>query len=502
MSTEPTTVAEPMPLLAWNDPQRSRFHFVSPCGWLNDPNGLTQWQGRYHLFYQYNPDAPRHAQIQWGHASSTDLVHWDDEPVALAPSAGADQDGCWSGVLVDDGGVPTIVYSGNSDGPNGNIQLPCVAVGDATLSVWTKDPANPVIPTRPAALELTEFRDHCVWREGDEWQQLIGAGIRGEGGTAIRYTSTDLRSWEYRGPILIGDAAERDPIWTGTTWECVDLFELDGAWVLLFSAWDDGVTHYPLYYTGDYTDGVFTPTSLHYLDYGLRHFYAPQSFKNDEGRRILFGWLQEARPDEQSDAAGWSGVMSIPRELRLGADGQLSQAPVAAVAALRGERRAVHPVAVAPGQIVQLPTDAAGGAFAGDQLDIEVSLLLGADAVCELVLRDSPDHTERTILRLDAARGRIELDRSRSSPTEDLDTVLLGGELAVADDGRVEVRVLLDHSAIEVFANGRALTARIYPSRPDAAGLSITSLGGDVRVERFEAWSMADIWAGPRAARP
>ena len=98
------------------DPHRPAFHFVAPAGWLNDPNGLTQRDGWYHLFYQYNPFAAVHDRIHWGHARSTDLMHWEHLPIALEPGDGPDVDGCWSGVLVDDDGVPTLVYSGRHDG--------------------------------------------------------------------------------------------------------------------------------------------------------------------------------------------------------------------------------------------------------------------------------------------------------------------------------------------------------------------------------------------------
>lgn len=112
------------------DRHRPAFHFVAPTGWMNDPNGVGQWNGTYHLFYQYNPDAPVHNAIQWGHATSRDLVHWADEPIALTPTPGGpDADGCWSGVLVNDNGTPTLVYSGH----RGDQQLPCLAVGDAEL---------------------------------------------------------------------------------------------------------------------------------------------------------------------------------------------------------------------------------------------------------------------------------------------------------------------------------------------------------------------------------
>ena len=153
------------------DPLRPRFHFVSPAGWLNDPNGVSQWNGTYHLFYQYNPEGAFHHRIQWGHATSTDLVTWTDQPVALEPSAGPDAEGCWSGVLVNDGGTPTLVYSGRFE----DRELPCVAVGSPDLLNWTKDPANPVIAAPPAGVEVTAYRDHCVWREGTKWRQLVGS---------------------------------------------------------------------------------------------------------------------------------------------------------------------------------------------------------------------------------------------------------------------------------------------------------------------------------------
>ena len=154
------------------DPLRPRFHFVSPAGWLNDPNGVSQWNGTYHLFYQYNPEGAFHHHIQWGHATSTDLVTWSDQPVALEPSQGPDAEGCWSGVLVNDDGTPTLVYSGRA----GERELACVAVGSADLSSWTKAPENPVIAAPPAGVDITAYRDHCVWREGHKMAATGGLG--------------------------------------------------------------------------------------------------------------------------------------------------------------------------------------------------------------------------------------------------------------------------------------------------------------------------------------
>ena len=498
--------------LAEADRHRPRFHFVSPAGWLNDPNGLTQWQGTYHLFYQYNPTSALHHRIHWGHATSTDLVTWTDRPVALVPGDdGPDRDGCWSGVLVDDDGTPTILYSGR----HGDRELPCVATGSADLDTWTKDPGNPVIDGYPEGLELTAYRDHCVWREGGRWRQLVGSGIAGLGGTALLYDSDDLRTWRFVGPLLTGDATTgtvEGGDWTGTMWECVDLYRpplaegadggtgnavTDPVDVLVFSAWDEGVTHHPLYWTGRYRGDSFEPSALHRLDYGGRYFYAPQSFRDSAGRRIVFGWLQEGRTDEAMVAAGWSGVMSLPRLVTLGPDGLLVQAPVPEVASLRAEeeRHAAQELTADPLSL-----------GSGDQRDLELSLLLDPGTAIELALATTPDGTETTVLQVIRADrgegGTITLDRSRASLDPSVDASPRSGPIPVGDDGAVSLRVLVDHSALEVFANGRALTARTYPTSADAHRASLRLVAGSARVVRATSWTMRDTWPGPRALYP
>ena len=486
-SARPDVAAPELAARVALDPHRPAFHFVAPAGWLNDPNGLTQRDGWYHLFYQYNPFAAVHDRIHWGHARSTDLTHWEHLPIALEPGAGPDADGCWSGVLVDDGGVPTLVYSGRHDG----IELPCVATGSADLVEWTTDAANPVIPGPPGDLDIVAFRDHCVWREpGAEglpgrWRQIIGAGIRGVGGTALLYESEDLRSWQYVGPLLVGDAdapARTAPDWTGTMWECVDLFHVDSEKaatdVLVFSAWDEGVTHHPLYWTGDYRGDRFEPKALHRLDLGGRFFYAPQSTQDEAGRRIMFGWMQEGRTDAAAVAAGWSGVMSLPRVVSAGADGSLHQAPAPEVDVLRTD--------------LLFDGDASAlslGALDGDQLDLELDVALAPRGSVELTVRATPDSQERTTYRLRRVGDEAEfsLDRSRSSLDESTDAQPLSGRIPL-DGDVVRLRVLVDHSALEAFANGVPLAARVYPTRSDATHIAIAL--DDARAS-LRAWRVA-----------
>lgn len=501
---------------AESDPLRPRFHFVSPAGWLNDPNGVSQWNGTYHLFYQYNPEGAFHHRIQWGHATSTDLVTWTDQPVALEPSAGPDADGCWSGVLVNDGGTPTLVYSGRL----GERELPCVAVGSADLLSWSKVPENPVIAAPPAGVDITAYRDHCVWREGTTWRQLVGSGIRGRGGTAFLYESSDLRSWDYIGPLFIGDASQGDPAdtdWTGTMWECVDLFRAGGGAlgsttglfadadpdVLVFSAWDDGETRHPLYWTGRYSGDAFQPAALHRLDYGGRFFYAPQSFEDGSGRRIMFGWMQEGRSDAAMVEAGWSGVMSLPRVTALANDGTLAFAPVPEVEKLRRDHVSV------PGQVLVGSGKPLETGVSGNQLDLELEVQLAPGAVLRLGVLGSEDGAEETVVQLsrdlEGENGTLKLDRTRSS----LARADAGLALDVEDksgpvpmpDGRVRLRVLVDRSAVEIFANGKPLTARVYPTL-GGERVTLSAAEGTVRVLTFDAWTMADIWGGPRPLFP
>lgn len=486
-ATSASTVDPAEHIVRSADPHRPAYHFTAPAGWLNDPNGLTHRRGEYHLFYQYNPHAPVHDGIHWGHAVSADLVNWSDLPIALTPSEGPDQDGCWSGVLVYDGDTPTIVYSGR----HGDRELPCVATGTPDLVTWTKDERNPVIASPPAGLDVTAFRDHCVWREGGKWRQLIGSGIRGQGGTALLYESPDLREWTYVGPLLVGDSAAGDAgdaDWTGTMWECVDLFRLgeeDAAHrdILIFSAWNEGVTHHPLYWSGRYEGDRFAPAALHRLDLGGRYFYAPQSMRDESGRRLLFGWLQEGRPDSAAIAAGWSGVMSLPRVVTVAPDGSLHQLPAPEVETLREEKLVSFSSALStePTEIVR-----------GDELDLELRLTIADGGSVTMALRATEDDDEQTLLRVrrHGDRADLSLDRARSSLDPDVDASPRSGTVPVGSGGGLDVRILVDHSALEVFAGGVPLTARVYPTRADALGIRLSGTGvhADVGV-----WGMRSI---------
>ncbi|MCC6178525.1 MAG: glycoside hydrolase family 32 protein [Chloroflexi bacterium] len=480
------------------DPHRPRYHFVAPANWQNDPNGLIQWDGVYHLFYQYDPNHPQSTRIHWGHAVSPDLVHWTDWPIALSPEVGTpDQDGCWSGCAVDDRGVPTIVYTG----VRGADQLPCIATSRDGLMTWEKYAGNPVAE-RPAGVDLVQFRDPSVWRDGDTWNMLIGAGIVGVGGTALLYQSQSLHAWEYRGPIYVGDVTRHEPFWTGTMWECPQLFHLDGKDVLCASVWHTDGLYYAAYYVGTYADGRFTPEGQGIFDVGgagaaspgvvdtrgrpvRAYFYAPQSMLDDAGRRIMWGWLREGRGPDAIRAAGWASAMSLPRILSLLPDGTIGAEPAPEIRTLRADGVHHDNLRVSAGSLISL--DAGNDACQEIVADVD----LGDAQVFSLLVRRSPDGKEQTDIRYERATARLLVDRDRASLDPATGRGIVGGVCPLEDGSRLRLQVFVDRSIIEIFANGRlCITERVYPTRPDTLGVALAAEGGTAVVRSLDVWRM------------
>ncbi len=466
------------------DPHRPSYHVLPPANWLNDPNGLIQWRGQYHVFYQHNPSAPVWGSIHWGHAVSSDLAHWRDLPIALAPtSGGVDAAGVFSGCAVDHDGVPTLVYTGVSQ-PAGatRVELPCLAYSDDDdLRTWHKYPRNPVISAPPAGLDVLGFRDHSVWRHDDGWYQVIGSGIRNVGGAALLYRSPDLVQWDYLGPLLVGDG-----VTTGAMWECPDFFPLGDRHVLLISPIPLKRT---LYLVGRYRDHRFVPELQGELDLG-GSLYAPQTFRDERGRRIMFGWLWEQRDDRAQHAAGWAGVLTLPRILSLTSDGQLGMQPAPELEVLRQAPYHVPPTSLTDTEQI---LDGAQG------LAMEVRAVLAAVDVAQvgLAVRRSPDGEETTELLFDRARMQVVVDRTRSSKDSTVQRDRREIPLAVDPHAPLELRVFVDGSVIELFVNGRlAVASRVYPTRPDSTGVSVFARGGRAELQACTAWPMQPAWIG------
>jgi beta-fructofuranosidase len=409
---------------------RPRYHLTAPANWLNDPNGPVYWQGRWHLYYQHNPAAPAWGRMHWGHASSEDLVTWQDHGIALEPGDGADADGCWSGtaVIVDDD--LQFFYTGARGEGAAHEQTVMRAVpADDGLNL-RRDPDWPVLVIDRRAVHTGHQRDPFLVRWGSGWLMLLGTALPDAGGAVAAWWSRDLRHWRYQGVPFSrppGDAIE-----TGPVWECPQLVEIDGRWILLVSVQlpeGDAVSClHVVWFLGSFDGSTFTPESSGVLDAG-DCFYAT-ALATGTDRRLLWGWLQESPALRQVGPRDFSGALSVPRELYV-EGGRVGLRPAAELEALWGSPVPIGSP-VAPCYRLSLPVDAEAVAVLGRD---------GGDA--DVVLRVADGE-------LTVGAFRVDLP---SCP--------------------VDVEVLVDSSIVEIFAAGRAISFRVDPQLDTTRGVEI-----------------------------
>lgn len=447
------------------DPDAPRFRVRPPAHWINDPNGPFRWQGRYHLFYQHNPDAPVHANVHWGHVSSPDLAHWEHHPVALTPTPGGpDEAGCWSGCVVDDDGVPTAVYTG-VDRHHTGLGTICLARAtvpdDETLTDWKPHP-TPVVTGPPPGLDVVMFRDPFVFHHAGHRWALVGAGHADGTPSVLLYDCDDLSAWRFAGVLVDG----HDPVAArvfgdgATGWECPQLFATaSGEWVLVVSLWD-GDPSSTGFLTGrlhPYGDGElrFAPRTGGPVDHG-RDFYAPAVLQ-EEDRAVLWGWSWEARAQADVDRAGWAGVLTAPRTLDTRPDGSLRVAPAPELRLLR----APTPFVTEPGVRVSPP----------EAYDLTVT----ARSLTTVSLLRSASGAELTV-RLDPDERTVTLDRDGWPRTGARGPVTTG-----VPEAEITVRILVDGSLLELFVGDRAtVTERVYRRAGDVPELVVRGAGARV----------------------
>ena len=325
------------------DGDRPAFHLSPRTGWMNDPNGFSFYQGKYHLFYQYYPYTSKWGPMHWGHAVSEDLLHWTHLPAALAPDTLPDRDGCFSGSAVElPDGRQLLMYTGVVSGPklldktSKDTQTQCLAAGDGVD--YEKYGGNPVLTAAdlPEGGSPFDFRDPKMWREKDGTYRCVVGNRPADGsGQILYYSSEDGFRWKFES--VLAENKNR----FGLMWECPDFFELDEKYVLLTSPQDmlpSGFEYHngngTLCLIGDFDGKTFQEEHDQSIDYGI-DFYAPQTVLAPDGRRIMIAWMQNW--DTLSIAslkAPWFGQMSVPRELSI-RNGRLYQWPVRELEALR-----------------------------------------------------------------------------------------------------------------------------------------------------------------------
>lgn len=449
-----------------SDPARPGYHFAIPEGVAMpfDPNGAIYWKGRYHLFYIFQDTRLGKRSDHWGHMSSTDLFHWRHHPTGLL-------DGMYSGnCFLNKEGVPTICYHQHGEGNAMAVAL------DDDLNEWKKLDSNPITPeTREGDEHHGKYRswDPFGWLEGDTCYAIFG-GQR----PAVAKSPALEGEWEYAGDLF---AHGVEGVSLNEDVSCPDLFELGGKHVLLCISHRLGCR----YYVGEWRNEQFHPESHARMSWVDNSFFAPESLVDDRGRRIMWAWILDEPLFGVRTKHGWSGTLSLPRVLTLGDDGLLRMDVPEEIEALRYGEVRMGPFVVPADE--EVPVDG----VVGNSLELQVEMD-GAEAshfgvkVCA-----SPGGEEETSVFYDARDKRLKVDTRRSGP-DDTPKAVEAAPFELKPGERLRLRVFVDKSVLEVFANRRqAIARRIYPSRQDSIGVSLFADGGDARVHTLGAWHLA-----------
>ena len=486
-----------------DDPYRPLYHFSTPEGVLNDPNGFCYWKGHYHLCYQLKVMGSH--GMQWGHAYSRDLVHWQDLPIAIRTDSGA----IYSGQVLVEHERVIAMYHNTAQGN-------CVAVAsDPLLLNLTKLAANPVVALGKVKGEgFQKPYDPCIWKGKDGMYYSV-SGVCKNGGrnrngfpVADLFRSRDLEQWKYLGLLM------EDEDWTR-----VGLGPGDDAAVPNFQplGWRDGSfsgKHMFLWFShgkgahalvGTYDESAhhLVPESYYRMTFGPVYkgtLHAPSAMLDKDGRCVAIFNIRENKQDVQEalrtrSSKVWYGVMTLARHLWLAEDHSLRLAPAGDLASLRFDHKQISAQRIPEDQEVVLQ------GIEGQAMEIKAVLSGNGAKVIGLNMLRSPDGSERTTIRLHMDRDqdgtrKLELDVSKGSRRQDVpDRASEIGPLQLDDGEDLELHVFIDRSVVEVFANQKqCLTARVYPAGEDSKTVSVFANGGDAVLRSLDAWKMRSVW--------
>ncbi len=486
---------------SYDQPWRPQYHFTPPQNFMNDANGTVFYKGEYHLFYQYNPEGNVWGHMSWGHAVSTDLVHWQNLPVALHEVPG--QYMVYSGSAVvdwnnssglcknpdpQDHSCLIAIYTGAYK----DRQKQHMAFSNDRGRTWTNYSGNPV-----ADLDAPDFRDPNVFWYAPQHKWVMVAVLADER-TLVILDSPDLKHWTKRS--IFGPAGD-----TAGQWECPDLIELpvEGTagkkWVLIINrnpgapAGGTGVRYLVGKFDGvNFTSEVPDVPAL-WADWG-KDFYATNTWKDmppSDGRHVWIGWFSNWQYANKEPTVLWRGAQSIPRTLTLRRydDGlRLVQRPVRELESLRREKLRVTNTSIAA--VNQKLRD---NGTEGEVYEFEAELQPGQADDIGFRLRKSKD--AETLVGFDAVHSEVYVDRTRSGEVS-FSKDFPGRQSAKIEHGtKVKLHVFVDRSSVEVFANDgeRVLSERIYPP-PGSDGMEVYAKGSGGKVVSLTMWELNSVW--------
>ncbi|HWC17671.1 MAG TPA: glycoside hydrolase family 32 protein [Terriglobales bacterium] len=479
---------------SYQERYRPQVHFSPREHWTNDPNGLVYFHGEYHLFFQFNPFGDEWGHMSWGHAISTDLLHWHELPVAI-PEMGNEM--AFTGSIVVDrkntSGLCSTgkeclvaVYTGHRTSPGEVRQTQNLAYSLDDGRTWTRYAQNPVLD-----LHLADFRDPSVSWDEKEGHWLMAVSLPAEHKIAF-YTSPDLKQWTQVSDF--GPAGDVDGVW-----ECPDLLHLPaesgsaGTWVLKVGI-NPGAPHGgsgEQYFLGTFDGKRFVPFSAPGLPARSQHGwtnygkddYCAISFNGllPGDRPILMGWMNNWQYAAKLPTSPWRGQMSLPRRLSLFADRAglaLRQEPI--TAPLRSEHRAIRqPVA---------------GQVSVQEAPFELDLLFEISSEEVFGIRLYTDARHWIEIGFDRAKREFYTDRTQSGIAVSPD-FLTKTIAELSEDRPYDLKVIVDRSSIEAFAQSGtiAMTNLVFPPS-DRNRLVVFSASGKPISVSGDVWKLRSIW--------
>ncbi|MDA0193535.1 MAG: glycoside hydrolase family 32 protein [Bacteroidetes bacterium] len=498
--------------LLWKDQHRPRYHLLPPEGFFNDANGALFWKGRYHMFYLARTPIPHPEEpgkerwvAVWDHVSSRDLVHWIYHPPAISPRLdGSMPQGIYSGGAIKNAPQPTLIYHVPGQGT-------CISIAqDEDLINWKELPQNPVIKPHTDEDEYVVF-DPAGWYENGKYYALIGNKNKRpgyEGDCTSLFISTDLVNWDYQGPFY---KSNREWTLEAEDAACPDFYPIGDKHMLLMHGHRPyrNITHY---YLGTYKDEHFFPEQHGRMSWLGGQLSGPESLIDDQGRNIFFGWIAESRTGGESlwgydsevdpgknDLYAWASAVSLPRVMSLTENGDLGIAPAPELEALRFNQRQRNNITIpADGQVTLEQ-------MAGDVMELSVEIDPGDSEEIGVKVRCSPDGSEETLITYNQKKKILKIDFENSTvgdnvayrgfystePSEGKDITTQEAPLQLVENETLKLRIFIDRSIIEVFANGRqSITQRIYPSKPESNEVRLYNKGGSGTALVVKAWDM------------
>ena len=485
--------AENAPVLTYSperyagDILRPSFHGMPTAGWTNETHGATYYNGKYHVFFQKNPNGPYMSRLNWGHIVSDNLYKWEEDPTAISPEEAYDKKGCWSGcVFTDDeltGGKPNIFYTAVD---YGRATIAQAQPADDDLLTWTKKAGNPVVNGRPNGL-TDDFRDCFVFRNGTDLYMIVGSSKNGVGVTTLHKYDKSTKTWSNDGKLFFSGSNRNQD---GTFWEMPNVTKIGDKWLFTATPLNTGVGVRTLYWTGSINaDGTFAPDSrtpktvemagFSKDGYGL---LSPTIFQKD-GKTLMLGIVPDKLAGSENYKMGYAHTYSLPREISLDSKGNLIQKPFSGLAAMRSETSFKM-------TDFNLTAEKDLDPVQGRSLELSARFVVGNGDFGFSFLGNGD---KKVTLTYQPNSGMLSLDMSGINRI--VNDGVFGGvynyalPTPVAMGEEMTLKVFVDHSIIDIFVNDTyAASVRVFPRDVDAVKATAFVKNGSVKMTSLEAY--------------